>query len=321
MTEVHRVRVVEVIDETPDTRSFVLEGASFTPRPGQFLTVRIGDAARCYSLSSAPHEPLKITVKRTLDGYGSNWMCSEVSAGTELDVLAPAGVFTPASLDGSLLAYAGGSGITPVMSIIRTVLACGLGRITLVYANRDERSVIFAAELARLAASFPERLTVVHWLESLQGLPSVEQLRALARPCDEAFICGPGPFMDAARAALRGVPRVHVEKFVSLSENPFSRPVEEPGAVVATVEVELDGAHHTFDWPARTRLLDLLLDKGLDAPYSCREGACSACACRLVSGEVKMLNNDVLDEDDLAEGIVLACQSVPVTDTVKITYT
>jgi 3-ketosteroid 9alpha-monooxygenase subunit B len=324
MADVHRLRVAEVIDETPDARSFVLEGGGFTPRPGQFLTVRIGTAARCYSLSSAPHEPLKITVKRTPDGYGSHWMCDNAVVGTELDVLGPVGVFTPASLDGDLLAFAGGSGITPVMSIIRSVLSGGAGRVTLVYANRDERSVIFARELAGLAAEHPDRLVVVHWLESVQGLPTVPQLAALARPCDEAFVCGPAPFMDAARVALRqaGVARVHVERFVSLSSNPFENAVASSGeGPDATVEVELDGEHHRFPWPARTRLLDLLLDQGLDAPFSCREGACSACACRLVRGEVKMLNNDVLDEQDLADGYVLACQAVPVTDTVGITYT
>ncbi|RAS70222.1 3-ketosteroid 9alpha-monooxygenase subunit B [Lentzea atacamensis] len=320
MAEVHRLRVDAVIEETEDARSFVLSGADFAPRPGQFLTVRAGDVARCYSLSSAPGEPLKITVKRTPDGYGSHWMCSEVQVGTELDVLAPAGVFTPSSLDGSLLAFAAGSGITPVMSIIRAVLA-EAGRVFLFYANRDEGSVIFARELDELARAHPDRLVVVHWLESVQGLPHVKALRAFVRPCDEAFVCGPGPFMEAARKALHGVPVVHIEKFVSLSSDPFSEVVpvadDRPDAVV---EVELDGEHHRFPWPARTKLLDLLLEKGLDAPYSCREGACSACACRLVEGEVKMLNNDVLDSEDIADGIVLACQSVPVTDTVKITY-
>ena len=324
MADVHRLRVVEVVDETPDAKSFVLEGGGFTPRPGQFLTVRIGTAARCYSLCSAPDEPLKITVKRTPDGYGSHWMCDNAVVGTELDVLGPVGVFTPASLDADLLAFAGGSGITPVMSIIRAVLSGGTGRVTLVYANRDERSVIFARELTRLSAEHPDRLAVVHWLESVQGLPTPAQLAALARPCAEAFLCGPAPFMEAARTAARqaGVERVHVERFTSLSSNPFEdvETTEDDGPD-ATVDVDLDGEHHRFPWPARTKLLDLLLDKGLDAPYSCREGACSACVCRLVEGEVKMLNNDVLDEQDLAEGFVLACQSVPVTDAVKITYT
>ncbi|MFD4669292.1 2Fe-2S iron-sulfur cluster-binding protein [Lentzea sp. NPDC058450] len=321
MAEVHRLRVDAVIEETADARSFVLSGASFAVKPGQFLTVRAGEVARCYSLSSAPGEPLKITVKRTPDGYGSVWMCSSLAVGMELDVLAPAGVFTPASLDGSVVAFAAGSGITPVMSIIRSVLLQGSGRVFLFYANRDEASVIFARELDQLARAHPERLTVVHWLESVQGLPSVGGLRAFARSCDEAFVCGPGPFMEAARKALHDVPVVHVEKFVSLSSDPFSDDVvavdDRPDAVV---EVSLDGADHRFPWPARTKLLDLLLEKGLDAPYSCREGACSACACRLVEGEVKMLNNDVLDSEDIAEGIVLACQSVPVTDNVKITY-
>jgi 3-ketosteroid 9alpha-monooxygenase subunit B len=321
MAEVHRLRVDAVIEETEDARSFVLSGADFTPRPGQFLTVRAGDVARCYSLSSAPGEPLKITVKRTPDGYGSLWMCSEVQVGMELDVLAPAGVFTPSSLDGSVLAFAAGSGITPVMSIVRTVLYQGSGRVFLFYANRDEDSVIFARELDELARAHPDRLTVVHWLESVQGLPYVGALRAFVRDCDEAFVCGPAPFMEAARKALHGVPVVHIEKFVSLSSDPFTdvEPVadDRPDAVV---EVELDGERHRFSWPARQKLLDLLLEKGLDAPYSCREGACSACACRLAEGEVKMLNNDVLDSEDIAEGIVLACQSVPVTDTVKITY-
>lgn len=322
MAEVHRLRVDAVIEETADARSFVLSGVDFAVKPGQFLTVRAGDVARCYSLSSAPGEPLKITVKRTPDGYGSHWMCSSLSAGMELDVLAPAGVFTPSSLDGSLLAFAAGSGITPVMSIIRAVLGEGSGRVFLVYANRDEASVIFARELAELARAHPERLTVVHWLESVQGLPSVAGLRAFVRSCDEAFVCGPGPFMEAARKALHDVSVVHIEKFVSLSSDPFST-VEEPitdDRPDAVVEVDLDGEQHRFPWPASTRLLDLLLEKGLDAPYSCREGACSACACRLVEGEVKMLNNDVLDSDDIAEGIVLACQSVPVTDIVKISY-
>jgi 3-ketosteroid 9alpha-monooxygenase subunit B len=321
MAEVHRLRVDAVIEETADARSFVLSGADFAVKPGQFLTVRAGDVARCYSLSSAPGEPLKITVKRTPDGYGSVWMCSSVEVGAELDVLAPAGVFTPSSLDSSLLAFAAGSGITPVMSIIRAVLGQGSGRVFLVYANRDEASVIFARELDELARAHPDRLTVVHWLESVQGLPHVAGLRAFVRTCDEAFVCGPAPFMEAARKALHDVPVVHVEKFVSLSSDPFSEFVavadDRPDAVV---EVSLDGEQHRFPWPARQKLLDLLLEKGLDAPYSCREGACSACACRLVDGEVKMLNNDVLDPEDIADGIVLACQSVPVTDTVKITY-
>lgn len=133
--------------------------------------------------------------------------------------------------------------------------------------------------------------------------------------------------MAAVREALTalGVPksRVRLERFQSLGANPFER--AKPALVTgsrgsSTVEVALDGATHRLDWPAETKLLDLLLANDVDAPYSCREGACSACACRLVAGEVKMLNNDVLEDEDIEEGVILACQSVPVTDTVEISY-
>ena len=202
--------------------------------------------------------------------------------------------------------------------------------MVLLYANRDERSVIFARELADLAARYQDRLVVVHWLESLQGLPTEAHLRALVTPytAHEAFICGPGPFMDAARTVLKdlGLPRkrIHLERFLSLGGNQFevAGPVAvEEADTPAAVEVTLDGKTKKLTWPRRTKLLDLLPEKGVDAPYSCHEGQCSACACRVTSGEVKMLNNNAaLDGDDIAEGSVLACQSLPLTDEVTVTY-
>ncbi|CRK59606.1 Phenylacetate-CoA oxygenase/reductase, PaaK subunit [Alloactinosynnema sp. L-07] len=334
MTEPRVLRVAEVVDETADARTIVFD-ADFPYAPGQFLTLRIpsdqcGSVARCYSLSSSPHQGglPGITVKRTVDGYASNWVCDNVRAGSTIEVLPPSGIFTPKSLDADLLLFAGGSGITPILSILRSALCAGSGRIVLFYANRDESSVIFAAALRALAAANPERLTVFHWLESVQGLPTVAQLTELARPFAtfDAFTCGPAPFMKAVTEALKslGLPRErrHLERFASLGANPFElvAKVTDPDAGSAVVELELDGTRHTLDWPVETKLLDLLLDKGLAAPYSCREGACSACAYRLVSGEVKLLNNEVLDKDDLDEGIRLACQSLPVSEKVEISY-
>ncbi len=239
------------------------------------------------------------------------------------------------------------------MSITRTALAHGSGRIVLFYANRDEKSVIFASELAALAAEHPARLVVVHWLESVQGLPTQEQLRAFIEPfvTYDAFVCGPAPFMKLTVAALKELEfpreRRHQEKFVSLGGNPFGDPDEQAeaeheieeaesddrraghrrhrdtasGEGLVRLEVELDGQTYSYDdWAPGTKLLEHLEAKGVKAPYSCREGECSACAVRLLEGDVKMLNNDVLDEDDLADGIRLACQSVPVTDVVRATY-
>lgn len=228
---------------------------------------------------------------------------------------------------------AGGSGITPVLSLAKSALAAGRARVTLVYANRDPGSVIFRDELWGLAEAHPGRLTVVHWLESLQGLPTAVQLGPLVAPYAgrEAYLCGPGPLMDAAETALRSAgarPRaIHRERYFSLAGDVFAPRPQPPAGHTsagptagATAEVELDGARHTVPWPDGTPLLDALLAAGLEAPYSCREGACSACCCRVVEGEVTMARNEVLDAQDLAEGYVLACQALPVGDRVRITY-
>src|SRR6478735_1882181 len=358
------LKVVEVVEETADAHSISFEipeglEEQFAYKPGQFLTLavpsdRTGVAARCYSLSSSPvgGGPLTITVKRTVDGYASNWVCDNVREGDSVRMLPPSGIFTPASLSADLLLFAGGSGITPIISITRTALQQGTGRIVLFYANRDENSVIFAGELTRLSAEHPDRLVVVHWLESVQGLPSQEQMQAFASGylSYDAFVCGPAPFMKMTISALKALEfpreRRHQEKFVSLGGNPFGdlhdkevaeheiedaerdledletpAPHESGPEGPVRLEVELDGENYAFDdWAPGTKLLDHLEAKGIKAPYSCREGECSACAIRLLEGEVKMLHNDVLDDEDLAEGIRLGCQSVPVTDVVKVTY-
>ena len=373
-THAFELKVVDVVEETADAHSISFEvpaGAEseFEYKPGQFLTLAVpsdqtGVAARCYSLSSSPHDggPLTVTVKRTVDGYASNWICDNLRAGDTIKVLPPSGIFTPASLDADLLLFAGGSGITPIMSITRTALAHGSGKVVLFYANRDEKSVIFAPELAALAAEHPGRLMVVHWLESVQGLPTQEQMRTFIEPFRtyDAFVCGPAPCMKLTIAALRELEfpreRRHQEKFISLGGNPFGdvedveraeheleeadadSPFEEVDGELAAepehhepaegapegnvkLEVELDGETYSFeDWPPTVKMLEHLESKGVKAPFSCREGECSACAVRLLEGEVKLLHNDVLDDEDLEEGIRLACQSLPVTDVVRATY-
>ena len=335
--------VSAVVEETADTRSIVFAVPDelrdkFAYRPGQFLTLRIpsdrtGSVARCYSLASSPFtdDAPKVTVKRTADGYGSNWLCDNIAAGQTLEVLPPAGVFTPKSLDHDFLLFGAGSGITPVISILKSALTQGGGTVVLVYANRDEKSVIFAEELRALAETYPTRLTVVHWLESVQGLPTADQLAAIATPYEsyEAFMCGPGPFMDTVHQALNtvGMPRarVHAEVFNSLSGDPFAdqAPVEvsdEDAADAATVEVELDGEVHKLSWPRTQTLVDIMLAKGIDVPYSCQEGECGSCACTVLEGKVEMENCDVLDPEDIEAGYILGCQARPVTDHLKIEF-
>jgi len=333
----YQVPVAEVIRETDDASSLVLAvppalTGTFAYRPGQFVTVRVpseltGSVARCYSLCSSPHTRGRpaITVKRTAGGYASNWLLDNVRAGTVLELLPPAGTFCPQSLDAEFLLFAAGSGITPVISILKSVLAAGRGRVALIYANRDEQSVIFADELRRLATSAAGRLAVTHWLDSLQGVPDGSAIAALARPYAEwePYICGPDPYLTVVRQALGqlGVPakRIRTERFLSLAENPFEeRPAT--GGLAATLSVELDGTTRVLPWPAGTRMLDVLTASGLAAPYSCRQGICGACACQLTGGKVDMVHNEVLEASDLADGYVLACQAVPLTAEVSIAY-
>ena len=338
MRDYFKVPVAEVIRETGDASSLVLDvppplAGTFAYSPGQFITVRVpsdltGSVARCYSLCSSPEagDLPAITVKRTAGGYASNWILDNITAGSVLDLLPPAGTFCPRSLDGDFLLFAAGSGITPVISILKSVLAAGRGRVALVYANRDERSVIFAEELRRLATPAAGRLVVLHWLDSLQGTPAISGIAALARPYAawEPYICGPDPYLTVVRTALGqlGVPakRIRAERFLSLAENPFEEAAEPFGGMAATLSVDLDGMTRVLPWQPGARMLDVLIDAGLEAPYSCRQGICGACACQLTAGEVEMAHNEVLEEADLADGYILACQAVPLTPEVSITY-
>jgi len=342
------LQIAEVVAETDDARSLVFAvpdtagDPAVAPErlrysPGQFLTLRVpsdrtGSVARCYSLCSSPFtdDALTVTVKRTVDGYASNWLCDHAHEGMRIHVLAPSGNFVPRTLDQDFLLLAAGSGITPILSICKSALSEGSGQVALLYANRDDRSVIFRDALRELAAKHPDRLIVVHWLESVQGLPSATALAKLAAPYTgrQAYICGPGPFMQASREALEGlqVPaqQVHIEVFKSLDSDPFAAvkiaDTAEGDEPPASVVVELDGERHTVSWPRSAKLLDVLLAKGLDAPFSCREGHCGACACTLRSGKVSMEVNDVLEQQDLDDGLILACQSHPETESVEVTY-
>jgi 3-ketosteroid 9alpha-monooxygenase subunit B len=341
VTASYQLRVASVVAETPEACSLVFEvppelAAEFAYKPGQFLTLRVpvdpaASVARCYSLCSSPltGDRLTVTVKQTPDGYASRWIAQNVTAGTVLDVLPPAGAFTPDSLDDDLLLLAAGSGITPVMSILKSALAVGHGRVVLVYANKDERSVIFAAALRDLAASAGSRLAVVHWLDGLQGTPTAAGLVPLIRPFTgyRMFASGPDPFLSAVRdaAAALGVPprEVRVERFLSLQHNPFDADTAAhppASSVAAKLSVTLDGQTSSLDWPAGTRMLDVLIDASLDPPFSCREGICGACACQLMAGQVQMVNNEVLNDADIADGYVLACQSVALTSAVSVSY-
>lgn len=334
----YSLRVREVIDDTADAKSLVFEippehADAFRYRPGQFLTLRIArdgrHLLRCYSLASCPlvDEPPRVVVKRVAPGRVSNWICDRIKAGDAIDVKPPAGHFTPHSLDDDFLLFAGGSGITPIVSIIRSALLAGRGRLHLICANRDAQSVIFRDQLDALAHDHAQRFQVTHLLDAVHGLPTVARLAELSRSWTAAdcYVCGPEAFMDCALEALRnsGVApaRIHVERFVSLPDEEDAEPVVEPsrdGQV--QLEVELDGAHHELTCARGEPLLDAMLRAGLKAPHSCQAGACGSCMCTLEAGEVHLRHNQVLDKNDLKQGWILACQAIADSAMVRVRF-
>lgn len=343
----HTLRVTAVVAETQDAKSIVFDvpaqqATDFAYKPGQFLTLRLPiggrHVPRCYSMSSTPglDQGLRVTVKRVAGGRGSNWICDHLRSGDQIEVMPPAGVFTPRTLQGDFLLLAGGSGITPMFSILRAALSQGQGRLVLLYANRDERSVIFRDELKALAAAYPTRLQVIHWLDSVQGVPSVAQLAELARagasPQRQAFICGPGPFMDAAVEALQALEtpseQVHVERFASLpdEESTAERAAEVAAAPVpeavdeARLTLRLDGVEHELVCRGGETVLEAALRAGLSAPYSCQAGLCASCMCQVLEGSVHLRHNEALDKKDLAKAWTLACQAVPTSERLRIRF-
>lgn len=333
------IPVIEVIQQTDDSVSIAFDIPAelsdlFKYRPGQFVTLRISSEGkfrhRCYSLCSAPGIDAlpAIAVKRVEGGLISNHICSTVKPGQTLLVQPPAGQFVlPDNIDGNFVLAAGGSGITPILSILKFILASNKGRILLIYANRDEKSVIFSKEIRELLTAHPDRLTVCHWLESMQGLPSARHLAELMRGWSEAqlFICGPAPFMTATTQAGKSVGiahgDIHTEKFVSLpDEDGNVVPIDVLGgnSTPTALIVSIDGEERAIDWQPGQKLLDTMLEAGLDAPYSCRVGGCSACMCRVVEGKVATSNNLILTDEEVAEGWVLACQAIAVSAKVHV---
>ncbi|HWS31352.1 MAG TPA: 2Fe-2S iron-sulfur cluster-binding protein [Actinoplanes sp.] len=302
------VRIAGIRRETPSAVTLVLSdpaGGTFDFRPGQFFTL-VTDVdgtpvRRAYSASSAPGPALEVTVKLLTGGVFSTHVHRRLRTGDRLGLLGPSGTFH-APPGAELVLVAAGSGVTPMMSMIRS----SSSRIALLLSNRSEADVIFAAELARLAAARPERLSVTHVLTSRDGRLDEDGIRdwiaGVAPGVDAHYhVCGPVPLMDTVRSVLAGngidAGRVHSERYaagaVALSTEPQELTVAEDGQPVGTATVA----------PGQT-LLDAGLAAGLPMPYSCMAGGCGECAIRLVAGSVTRVESD---------GSVLACVSCPLS--------
>jgi ferredoxin-NADP reductase len=338
------LRVKAVVAETADARSFVLDVPGelrdeFRYEAGQFCTFRVSvdgvELLRSYSMSSAPEvdDDVAVTVKRVPGGPVSNWFNDQVRAGDVLEVTRPAGVFcVPAG--GSprpVVAFCGGSGVTPVISIAKRVLATDRRAVRLLYANRDRSSVIFDAELERLRVLHPDRLEVRHHYDADAGFLDGAAVAAFVAGGVDAdfYVCGPGPFMDLVEEALDrcGVDpgRVRIERFADAGRS-GSGPAPAvddaaAGGVPATVTLMLNGRKSTVAYQAGDTVLETARRGGLRPPYSCEAGDCATCMAVLREGRAVMRVNNALTEDEVADGWILTCQALPQgPDAVTVEY-
>jgi 3-ketosteroid 9alpha-monooxygenase subunit B len=330
------LRIKQVIRETTDAVSLVFDVPAdhshrFGYQSGQFLTVRVEVAGkehrRCYSMSSAPltGEDLRITVKRDRDGVVSNWLNDHASVGDDIHAAPPAGRFVLRDTGREVIAFAGGSGVTPVFSLIRSVLAGSARTVRLFYANRGRDSVIFAGSLVLLADRHPGQLLVEHHLDEDSGVVSPAEIGSfLASGATDAdyYICGPAPFMDTVEATLSATgvarDRVHLERF-SVTE--IEIPAADAGAAVTTeVTINIDGKIVTAAYKAGHTVLQIARLSDMKAPSSCETGSCGTCMAQVVHGSARMINNDALDDDEVADGLILTCQAIPTSPTISVIY-
>lgn len=336
-----KLKIKEVKKETADTNTLIFEKPEkpMLYQPGQFLTLILPidkkEVRRSYSLSSSPFtdEHLAITVKRVESGTVSNYLNDHMRVGDEFDVMEPTGHFVP-ELDENAkkhyMMFVAGSGVTPVFSILKAVLVKEpLSTVTFIYQNRNEENIIFKNELQKLAEELPDRLSVIHILSKpgsgwtgksgrIDIALATQFINELvgkdAAECYH-FLCGPSGFMHSILDALHAlhVPdnRIHKESFYSGEVKPKHEPVAPATNQSYNVQVLLDGQTYDVEVPPKKSILEAALDQGIDFPFSCQSGLCTACRGKLIAGEVVMEEDEGLTDDEKQKGYILNCVSRP----------
>ena len=314
-----RATVIRIIKETADTRTYVLapEDQPFSYRAGQFCTFHVTvdgeELYRSYSMSSAPETDTELmtTVKRVTGGKVSNWLVDNVVEGDELTMTRAAGTFVLSSSAAPLLAFAGGSGVTPILSLAKSALASTDRSVRILCADRDRGSTIFRAMLDDLVARHPGRL-------------SVERNIVGTDTGADCYVCGPEGFMAVVRSALPESANVLVEDFDA------SPPVKAPAPEVSeaagdvdsggTVTIRIERKKASVPRVPGETLLESARRAGLSPPFSCEAGNCGTCMAKLIEGEATMRTNEVLEDDEIADGYILTCQAVPDTSSITVLY-
>lgn len=353
MARFHRLQVIEVTRETADCVSLVFDVPSaikeeFKYVQGQYLTLKLTvngeELRRSYSICTSPvtdHE-LRVAVKKVKDGRASTFINDSLKVGDSLDVMSPMGNFHStlnAESQNHYVLFAGGSGITPMLSIIKTVLITEpQSTVQLFYGNRDEASTIFKKQLDAIALANPDRFQLNYILENgnsdklftgVLSLTKVQEL--LSKYIDWAagnvfFICGPAPMMENVKQVLSenkvDAKSINIEYFTAVSQAVKAAEEKSITAIVQSrVTVILDDAEVVFDLASNgVSILDVAQNAGLDVPFACKGGVCCTCRAKLMEGKVSMDQNFALSEEEIAAGYILTCQSHPITENVVVSY-
>ena len=353
MPRFHELTVTDVKKTIRDAVVVTLQpvnGGDFDFVQGQYLTFRRDfdgvEVRRSYSICAGRDEGvLQVGIKKVEGGAFSTWANEDLTPGMVLEAMEPMGSFhTPltASARRSYLGFAGGSGITPVLSILKTVLSEEpQSDFTLVYANRGVNAIMFREDLEDLKNLYMGRLTIIHVLETdaqdidlFQGRVDAEKCAALfahwidVTSVDTAFICGPEPMMLGIAKALRdhglSDEQIKFELFASAQPGRLQRKAKVAETATQAQQtqttVTLDGTARSFAMGKDMSILEAALSNALDAPYACKAGVCSTCKCKVLEGEVEMLANHALEDYEVTQGYVLSCQSYPLTDRVIVDY-
>ncbi|QDL91930.1 2Fe-2S iron-sulfur cluster binding domain-containing protein [Paroceanicella profunda] len=349
-----------VTDIAHDTRDAVVLSLApraedmerFRFRPGQYLTFRRSfdgaELRRSYSICAAPGEGLRVGIKRVSGGAFSGWAKSDLAVGDTIEAMPPQGRFGPGDTAPGVQArhyigFAAGSGITPVLSIARTILGGDPeARFTLVYGNRAVASVMFRAELGELKDRYLSRFSVLHLFSGPGAEEGLFSGRIDAGKCaalfggwlqpaeaEMAFICGPEAMMKEVAGALEGagLPRERIRFELFGADQPGRAKLRAEAAAarasgdMVRATVIIDGAATEFQMPRRGQsVLEAAREHDIDAPFSCKAGVCSTCIGRVHKGEVEMLQNYALEDYEVARGLVLTCQCIPLSDEIVIEY-
>lgn len=332
-----RATVTRIVKETDDARTYVLAplDGPFTYRAGQFCTFHVNvdgtDLYRSYSMSSAPETDTEMmtTVKRVPGGRVSNWLHDNVSEGDEVQITRPAGTFLLRPGEGTVFGFAGGSGITPILSLAKSALATTDRDVRLLIADRDRSSAIFDAVTDELVAQYPGRLTVVRHFDDEKGLLDPAAVREFVgtETAPDSYLCGPEPFMDMIESALAGTGNVYSERFGTAAE-PI-KPEDAAAAAAApapsvevegTVSIRLGNKRVSVPRHPGETLLESARRAGLAPPFSCEAGNCATCIAKITDGSATMRVNDALSDDEIADGYTLTCQAVPDSTSIKVRY-